>query len=106
MYGKYITERTNKHIIETDKGFAVYSYTQEGVYVEEIFVERDFRKSGVASELADKIADEAKSKGFKLMFGSVCPAAKGSTASLKVLLAYGFELLSSQDNLIFMKKEI
>lgn len=106
LFRDYILERGGKEIIESEKGFATYYYINDGCYIEEIFVKPEFRKSGEASKLANEISEIAKSKGCSNLYGTVCPSANGSTNSLKVLLAYGFKLDSSINNLIVMKKEL
>lgn len=107
MYRKYIAERTDKSMIETDKGFIIYSFPDSNtVYIEDIYTEPDYRKSHVASELADQVISIAKTKGCTKVLGSVVPSAKNSTTSLKVLLAYGMELNSSSNNFILFSREI
>ncbi len=106
LFSEYIKERGGKEIVESDKGFATYYYVNDGCYIEDIYVKEEFRKSGEASRLANEISEIAKSKGYKMLYGTVCPSANGSTSSLKVLLAYGFSLDSSMNNLIVMKKEL
>ena len=106
LFGQYIYERQNKCILENEFGFATYYFQNDCCYIEDIYVVREKRKSGLASEMADKIAEEAKSKGMKYLIGSVKPSTSGSTASLKVLLAYGFQLVSAQEDFIWFKKEL
>jgi hypothetical protein len=106
LYSEYIKERTNKIVYENDDCFAVVSFTNDCVYIEDIFVVKEKRHLGLAKKLADLICFEAKSKGYKILLGSVCPYAEGSTESLKILLAYGMKLVSSDKDLIFFKKEL
>ena len=107
MYSKYLAERTDKTMLETDKGFIIYSFPDEKtVYIEDIYTIPDHRKSHIASELADQIISLAKEKGCTRALGSVVPSAKGSTISLKVLLSYGMELNSSSNNFILFSKEL
>jgi GNAT superfamily N-acetyltransferase len=108
LYAEYIKERTDDSIIETPSGFATYRYINDGrsVYVIDIYTRPECRKRGDAAALADSVAYEAKSKGCTEMLGTVNPSAKGSTASLKVLLAYGMSLKSASDNLIVFGKDI
>lgn len=106
LFGDYIKQRENKDIVESDKGFATYSVVKDGIYIEDIFVSADHRHSGEAAKMADKIADIAREKGLNKLFGSVSPSALGSTTSLKVLLAYGFELNSSTNNFIWLEKKL
>lgn len=106
LYSQYIQEREGKHILETLQGFATYTFTDKGVYIEDIFVLKDYRETGVASHLADLIIDIAKEKGHKVAFGSVSIGGNNSTASMKVLLAYGFKLYSANNNFILLSKDI
>lgn len=106
LYAQYITERLNKQIIEDSEGFAVYYFENDYVYLEDIYVIPEKRKTKKASEMADKIASIAKKAGYNKMLGSVVPTANNSTTSLKVLMGYGFSLLAAQDNIIYFIKEI
>lgn len=106
LYGDYIKERLNKEIVESDVGFCTYFFVQDGVYIEDLYVKPEYRKGHIAANLADQVAEIAKQKGYKKMYGSVQPSSQGSTASLRVLLAYGMELESAQPNAIIMSKGI
>lgn len=106
LYSEYIYERQGKEIVESEKGFATYYYLPDGAYIEDIFVKAEFRKEGIASQMADQIASIAKAKGYTKLFGTVVPSTNGSTNSLKTLLAYGFVLNSCTNNLIILEKGI
>ena len=108
LYANYLTEKTDDQILETEKGFATYRYLEDesAVYIVDIYVLPEFRKSGEAAAMADAIATEAKERGVKRLVGSVVPSNKGSTDSLRVLLAYGFKLDSSSNNFLLFKKEL
>jgi len=108
LYAQYIYEREGKSIIETEYGFATFAYMHDikAVYIEDIYVVGDKRKSGHGAAMADEIAKQAKLKGYNTLIGSVAPKANGSTSSLKALIAYGFQLHSCDGNLIWFKKEI
>ncbi len=108
LYGEYLKERTDDLIIEGESGFATYRYINDGksVYIVDIFVTPTMRSFGLAAGMADAIAKEAKSKGCIEMLGTVVPSTKGSTSSVRVLLAYGMVLLSSSNDLIIFRKEL
>lgn len=108
LYADYIFERTSDKIIEFPSGFVTYRYLNEGnsVYIIDIYVIPEDRKKGTASELAEIVAKEARLLGAKEMLGTVNPSAKGSTTSLQVLLAYGFELQSSMQDVIIFRKDL
>lgn len=108
LYAKYLKERNDDEIVETEKGFASYRYINDGksVYLTDIYVLPEFRKENVASMIADEIALIAKSKGATEMIGTVVPTANNSTSSLKVLLGYGMTLQSASNNCIVFKKDL
>ncbi len=106
MYAQYKKERENGIVVETPKGFASAVRLNDHIYIEEIYVLPEYRKSKIASKLADEVAKIGVDLGYAKMLGSVCPTAVGATESLKVLLGYGFKLLSAEENLIYFEKEI
>ena len=110
LYGNYLKEREGKSIIESEKGFATYCFSLIGdakvCYIEDIYVESSERHVGEASRMADQIAELAKAQGCKALVGSVCPTANFSTASMKVLLSYGFQLWKAETNMVWFSKEI
>jgi predicted GNAT family acetyltransferase len=107
LYGNYIREKTNDSIIEDERAFATYRYINEKtVYIVDIFVLPMFRKTNIASTIADNIVEEARKKGCNKLLGSVVPSNKWSTVSLKILLAYGMTLESSSNDFILFKKDI
>lgn len=108
MWGDYIKEHRNDDIVENEQGFATYRYLNGGkaVYIIDIYVKPEFRKTYAASALADEVVRVAKANGCNELLGSVVPSVKTATASLKVLLSYGFELQSSTPELIVFKKDI
>ncbi len=108
LYGQYIQEREGKHIQECEHGFATYVYMNaiNAVYVEDIYVVPEQRRSRVAWEMLDSICATAIDKGCHTLLGTVRPLANGSTESLKAILAYGFKVDSCDGGLIWFKKEI
>jgi L-amino acid N-acyltransferase YncA len=112
MYAEYIREREGKEILQGEHGFAIYGYNCvpgvdfPHVYLQDIYVRPAQRKSGVARQLADQVAEQAKAGGFKVMLGSVDSAARGAHESLQALIAYGMKLYAASDSVVWMTKEI
>jgi ribosomal protein S18 acetylase RimI-like enzyme len=107
LYADYLHERTDDLIAEREWGFATYRVMDpETVYIVDIFVRPEVRRSGAASELADEIAANARANGYKWLLGTVMPSTKGSTDSLKVLLAYGMTLWKAEDDAIWFRKPL
>lgn len=107
LYAKYLTERTEDCILETDIGFATYRFINDKtVFVINLFVLAEFRRTHVATSLGDQIVSIAKSKGCDTLQGSVVPSAKGSTEGLKAFLRYGMKIKSSVEDFIILEKKI
>lgn len=108
LYADYIKERLGDGIIERPEGFASYRFLNEGksVYILDIYVSPSYRKTNVASKMADEIAAIGKERGATELVGTVTPSANNSTQSLSVLLAYGMKLKCLGNDLIVFTKEI
>ena len=106
-YAKYIEEREGKYIYEDEKGFATYVFnTKDECYIMDIFVQKEYRKEGMAAYYTDEIEKIAKERGCTYLVGSVSPKANNSTQSLQFMLSLGFTLDSCINNLIFFKRDI
>ena len=106
LFANYRKERLGKDTLESPIGFATFEFADDVVYIEDIYVIPEHRKSGEASRLADRICDIARDRGCKRVMGSVAPQANGATESCKVLLAYGFKIFKSTPDLVYFVKEL
>jgi len=106
LFAAYLKELGTKEIFEAKHGFATFYPFNDGLYIEDIYVEPKYRSQGYASTIAIHIEGLAKQRGFKKIYGSVRPSAKTSTDALKVLLAYGFKLDSAASDAILFVKEL
>lgn len=112
MYSAYLRERENKEILEDERGFAIYGYNCvpgvdfPHVYIQDIYTRPEWRKTGHARQLADRVAEQAKAAGFKIMLGSVDANARGAHESLQVLIAYGMRLFAADGGTIWFSKEM
>lgn len=108
LYKKYLEEREGKHLFYNEVCFIKYSYPDSNsIYIEDIYVVPEKRKSHVAKNCADKLCIKAKEQfGCNTVFGSVCLDTIGADNSIKVLHAWGMKISHHQDNMIYFKKEI
>lgn len=102
----YLKEREGFDSIITDEGFACYRISGEECYIKDIWVAPDFRKSHIASKMADQITWIAKKSSCKFLTGSVAIGANNPETSIKVLLAYGFKLSGLVNGGIIFRKDI
>ena len=88
-------------------GFANYKFEADGIYVQEVFVNKNVRGLRYAAKLTDLCLTEAeKQKEIKTIYTSV--AVKGNetiNSSMIAILRYGFKLLKSDSELIYFYKE-
>jgi len=106
LYGKYLTERTDREILECEDGFATFELNDEVCYIVDIFVDLSKRYTGLGSKMADEISEMARAEGCKWLLGSVDPLANNATESMRSLLIYGFELSHIEAPLIYLKKSL
>lgn len=105
LYGKYIEEREGMEIIEVQVGFATYQFQGEDVYLRDLYVVPEARKSGKATYLADLVAGIAKDRGLKGMIGSVSTKDPMATQNIQVLLSYGMQFKTASPDLLVFYKE-
>lgn len=106
LYGQYIKERSNRGILEIDGAFATFDYIGDMVYIVDIFVAKEKRRSKVGFELADTIVKQAISDGKKFLIGTVDTGTPVASDSLKFQIAYGLRAFKTVDQMIFLSKPI
>jgi predicted GNAT family acetyltransferase len=106
IYADYIREREGFSTIEVENGFATYRVQGEEIYLRDIYVQPSARKGGLASRMADQVAEAGREAGCSRMVGTCCPSTNGSTESMAAMLAYGFKLHSASNDLIVIVKEL
>lgn len=107
MVKDYLKELKGLDIYETEDGFILYRIQENCLYVRDIYVIPERRKSKVAASMADELAVIIKkSHGCNVMLGDVEPSNNNATDSIKVLLAYGMSVLEANDDEIIFYKQI
>jgi hypothetical protein len=107
LYGQYIAERQGRGIVENEFGFATFDYISDKiVYIVDLYVVPEKRNTHVATELADKICEEAVKSGHTQLLGSIDVTARGAEASVKVLEAYGMKPYKVAEPMVFYIKQI
>lgn len=110
MYADYIKETLGDETLIREEGFATYRFLDDNgvpaVYVIDIYVRPDFRKTMIASQMADEIIEIAKAKGCKIAIGTVLSTTKDPNRSLGLLLGYGMKFFCCNQTGMIFKKEI
>ena len=107
LYLDYIQERLGKEIlVEPGKAFIIYEIQGEEIYIQDIYVDPLYRKTGLMAEMEKKIEALAIQRGCRYATGSVQPSANNSTQGLEYCLKRGYKLLETGNNYIILKKEL
>lgn len=106
LWAEYIKDREGAGCVEHENGFITYTLIGKECYIQDIYVRPEFRQTHVAATLANQVTAVAKSKGCEFLTCQVIPSAGGATTALKVILAYGFELLRSDPDRILLVKKV
>ena len=106
LWSEYKKEISAVQFLEYEHGFISYSISNDYVYIEDIFVIPEKRRSNLAKEMADFVVQIGKSKGCTKLFGSIETKIKDPHRSLQVLLSYGMKLHSAVGSIVYFVKEI
>jgi GNAT superfamily N-acetyltransferase len=110
MYAAYKLEFENVHTVwEPNIGFANWKEEQDGIYVQEVFVNKNVRGIRHAARLTDKCIQHAKEtlkKPIYRVYTTVGIGGNTVDASLRAITEYGFKLLKSDHELIYFYKEL
>ena len=106
LYAKYIQEREGKQILENEHGFFTYKIVDKECYIEDIFIKKESRRSGIATVMANEIAQIAINAGCGYLTGTCIPSTQGATESMKAMFSYGFRIHSCQEDRIILIKEL
>ena len=108
LYAQYLSEYVGDRIVETPKGYATYRFMNDNksVYIIDIYVIPDERKTGYGSSLAEEIVQRAKKVGSTELLGTVSLKANNPSDSFKVLLAYGMKPFSATNDIVIFRKDI
>lgn len=105
-FGKYILEREGKSILENEHGFFTYKIHNEECYIEDIFIKKESRRTGIATEMANLLAEMAIENGCKYLTGTCVPSTNGATESMKAMFSYGFKIHACINDKIILIKEL
>lgn len=107
MYKKYVEEQLdNRFVHETDYGFMTYFKNGEVLQLEEIYIEPQLRRQGLASSFYDAAVKKGKELGCSQLKGSIIIGTNNAEASMNCLLKNKFKLHYNDGIMIYLKREI
>lgn len=106
LFLQYKKERENVESIQVDGAFITYKWLQEYCYIEDVYCVPELRDSGISHELAEKVAEIARKKGYKKLLGSVDTSTPNPEQSLRACFNNGFKILKLDNKVIWLFKEL
>lgn len=106
MYYDYLGEKEGKYTIQLDdSGFVTYKVVNDVCHVCVLYVRPEYRYGKIARELMNHLLDNVKDSCKALT--AVCFTKQtDTTRTMRILLAYGFEIVGVQDHDILLYKDI
>lgn len=105
-YKMYLKERENSEVLDHEYGFAIYTILDESIYLSDIFVVPEKRRSKVCYDMADSVSKIGRDNGCKYILGTIDANVSGVERSVEVLKNYGFKVFKVENSLVWYKKEI
>lgn len=106
MIKEYFKELKGLELYEEEHGFVLFRISPPYLYIHDMYVKPDYRQSGLAKDMADKLLAAAKEEcGCTHLMADIQPSNHTATLAMKVLLAYGMSVVeANQDEIIFIKE--
>lgn len=107
LYGDYIKEKLGRGILETEQGWISFDFIgKDVVYVADMYVVPEHRRSKVGTELVNKVVEEVIKLDRKILMSSVDVTSKDALISLRGMEAYGMKIYSVQGTVVYFVKPI
>lgn len=106
MWARYREETSQTKFIEVEHGFISYSLLPECIYLEDIWIAPEHRKSGLGLELVEQAEVIGRAEGKPFSLAVVNLENPVAATSLKAHLAVGFLPFSAEGNKIWLKRSI
>lgn len=106
LYANYARERLRNEFVVEPWGFIQYAINLPLCWINEIYVEPEFRRSKKASELADRVAQIALNAGCDTLAAQVWTEALNASDSAQTILRYGFKITSATNGVILFEKKL
>lgn len=105
-YAEYIFEKAGIQLIEWDHSFITYSIEGDVCMIHDLWVDSEYRRKGIAWNMADYVTIIAKENGCKKLVSTLMVHSNKSDEALKSQLAYGFKLIGSDSEKLYLAREI
>lgn len=107
MYWEYAKERLGAEVIQKEYGFALLILESDScLIIQDFYIKPEHRNYKTTKQFFNEIETLAKEFGMQYLVTTIDPATVGATKALKLNLHCGFELISCENELIYLRKVI
>ncbi len=106
LYGKYIEEKEDRHIIEGDDYFLTYKFEQDWCYIVDIYVTPNKRKKGLITKISLQCEDIARKKGYTKMLGSIDISTHNPEVPAIAMINHGYKFFKLVGSVIYLIKDL
>lgn len=106
LYFDFLVERLDAGIIESEYGFLTYTTNEKECFIRDMFVVKAMRRDGIGRAMVQALEDRVKKSGCKILTANVFKYDKGHANTLTAAFAAGFEIISANNDTIFIGKKI
>lgn len=106
LWTEYWSEMWGAETFETEYGFITFQTFTQHIFIQELYVKPEFRRSEHASALADEVTKIARERGLYELTSKVHLDSNTAALSLKVQLAYGFIPFRAESGIIWLSKKV
>lgn len=105
-YARYIYEKANIYLVESDHAFITYSIEKDTCMIHDLWVDPEHRKLKIGSVMADHVSSIAKDNGCSKLVSTVMVNSNGCEDALVAQVKYGFKIIGSDSERIYLSKGI
>lgn len=98
LYAQYIKERQGLSILENENGFIIYKLTEQECFIQDMFVQKEYRRAGVGKDLLNRLKDIAC--GCDVILANIWLWDPNCNITLAGALACGFRVNRMNDGFI------
>lgn len=106
LYAKYVKERRDGDILETDHSFVTYKIIGNECQIIDLYVDNKFRKKGLCNNIIDELSEIARSKGCDHLSGNIYFLDPGHKITLLSAIKLGFEIINANNSVITICKRL
>lgn len=106
LYAKYMKERSNAEILETESGFIVYRIVGKECFIVDMYFDRDKRGTKLPTQLVNELGEVAKESGCECITANIHLSDKMAAKTLTSTLKFGFSLVRADAGILLIAKDL